>query len=141
MKLGRKVLMAVAGAALATSVFAGSDMKPLCPSAAAIQTVGLSSTMEYFPGYFVGMEENDYHTDSHWLFAIGPVKAENESEALEAAHTLLADLNGPVDSAEEDDAVICFYDTAKPDAKGIAVSSDDLMSRQKVQRLLKKYQR
>lgn len=123
----RRILIgALSAITLVSVIHAKQNPMPLCPSASAIQSVGVSMAAELMPGFYLGMEMNNYVMDQEWAFAIGPVPAHNEGEALAAANEKLRALSGPLYSEEDNEGVkICLYEVVNdPEIVAIAASGD-----------------
>lgn len=126
--LGRAFITACSAIALSSAVYANQNPLSLCPSASAIQNVGVSQVAGTLIGYLLGMEENRYSTDKDWVFFIGPFLVENENEAIKYANANLSGLSAPISASYiEDDVIECLYEiTYSKDLKAVAYSGDSL---------------
>lgn len=142
MMLGRKLLTAVSAVTLAFSVNAGPD-PIVCPSVSTIQGTGVSMAMEVMPSFYLGLEMSNYSTDADWIFAVGPIEAGAEEEAIEISNEKLTALAGPVFSdTDEEDGTVCIYEiTGEPDMVAIAASGVEMMSVHKAKQLIQRYRK
>lgn len=125
---GRKLLAGLGAVVLASSVHAFS-LKPQaaeCPNTADIQAQGLSMAIEIMPEFFMATHMDKYNTDRDWAFAIFPIEAFDEGDALEQANNELASLIGPVDSGEQDGVTACLYAVDNPEHMAMAVELDGI---------------
>jgi len=96
-----------------------------CPTVQAIQSKKVTEVLEYLPGLFMAMEEDEYGTKQDWRFNLGPVSAKNKREVLRKANREIAELSGPIRSTSEGGDILCVYRTGNPANSAIATPADD----------------
>ena len=96
-----------------------------CPSAEAIKKNDIHQVLEYLPGLYMGMEENNFDTKAQWRFNIGPMMGRNEKEAIKNSNEALKALSGPISKTHADGEVLCVYKTISPSNTAIATPLHD----------------
>ncbi|AWN73736.1 DUF4949 domain-containing protein [Legionella anisa] len=117
MSLGVKLSTFTAALVLAGSAFANNP----CPELSDLRAEGISEVQEIGNNYFIGMSISRFNLAT-WGFAIGPVKADTEDDALDVTNGILNSMATPGFPLELDhDTLICLYDTGNPYVYSIAV--------------------
>lgn len=117
MSLGVKLSTFAAALVLAGSAFANDA----CPNLSDLQAEGISDVQQIGNNYFIGFSINQFNSAT-WGFAIGPVEADTEDDALDASNGILNHMTTPGLPMELDrDTLVCLYDTGNPYVYSIAV--------------------
>lgn len=107
-------LAAFAGALiLAGTTFASQEV---CPELSAIQSEGISMSMEIY-GIYAAYNISNYNTDSTWGFIMAPFTTD-EDEVVEQASELLSAMSAPGVLLQEG---VCQYETGQSDLYALAV--------------------
>lgn len=107
-------LTAFAGALiLAGTTFASQEV---CPELSAIQTEGISMSMEIY-GIYAAYNISNYNTDSSWGFIMAPFTTDAE-EVVDTANEILSEMTAPGVLLQEG---VCQYETGNPDLYALAV--------------------
>lgn len=121
MSFGLKLTTVTAALVLAGSAFAN---KEACPSLSDLQAVGITMSSVLVDNLYVGYSIDNYNTSSIWGFAIGPVEADSDGEAIAATNEILANMSAPgIPDPGNDNDLVCFYDTGMPDIFAVAVKN------------------
>ncbi|KTD74070.1 DUF4949 domain-containing protein [Legionella tucsonensis] len=117
MSLGVKLSTFTAALILSGSALANNA----CPDLSDLQAEGISEVQQLGNNYFIGFSISQFNSAT-WGFAIGPVKADAEDDALDASNEILNNMTTPGFPLELDhDTLICLYDTGNPYVYSIAV--------------------
>ncbi|KTD42043.1 DUF4949 domain-containing protein [Legionella parisiensis] len=117
MSLGVKLSTFTAALVLAGSALANNT----CPDLSDLQAEGISEVQQIGNNYFIGFSISQFNSAT-WGFAIGPVKADTEDDALDATTGILNNMATPGFPLELDhDTLICLYDTGNPYVYSVAV--------------------
>ncbi|CAM2788746.1 hemin binding protein Hbp [Legionella steigerwaltii] len=138
MSLGVKLSTFAAALVLAGSAFA---IDAGCPDLSALQAEGISMADLIGNDYYVGYSISTFGSDANWGFAIGPVQADSDEDALDASNQILNNMTTPGFPLELDQNVlVCLYDTGNPYIYSIAVR-DYAISPMKLKQYLQKAHR
>ncbi|QMT59629.1 DUF4949 domain-containing protein [Legionella sp. PC997] len=117
MSLGVKLSTLAAAFVLAGSAFANNA----CPNLNDLQAEGLSEVQQIGTNYFIGFSIGQFNSAT-WGFAIGPVQADTEDDALDVSNEILNNMATPGFPLELDnDTLVCLYDTGNPYVYSVAV--------------------
>lgn len=117
MSLGVKCSTFAAALILAGSAFANDE----CPDLSALQAEGIAGVQQIGANYFIGFSISQIDSAT-WGFAIGPVKADSEDDAIDVSTDVLNHMATPGFPLElENDTLVCLYDTGNPYIYSIAV--------------------
>ncbi|KTC89710.1 DUF4949 domain-containing protein [Fluoribacter dumoffii] len=135
MSLGVKLSAFTAALVLAGSAFA---MDTTCPNLSDLQAEGISMSEPLGNNYYVGYSLAHFNSSSNWGFAIGPVQAESDEDAIDVSNQILNNMTAPAFPLELDnDVLVCLYDTGNPYIYSIAVR-DYAISPMKLKQYLQK---
>ncbi|KTC78994.1 hemin binding protein Hbp [Legionella cherrii] len=119
MSLGVKLSTFAAALVLAGSAFA---IDASCPDLSALQAEGISMAEQIGNDYYIGYSMSNFGSSSEWGFAIGPVQADADEDAVDASNQILNNMTTPGFPLELDENVlVCLYDTGNPYVYSIAV--------------------
>jgi len=124
MALKSKIIALTGSLIFAATAFANESG---CPDLNNIKAEGLSMAVPIvkYSNFYVAFELNEYGTDSNWGFAISPVEARSEEEALRIANGILHTLNAPGIPVEENGIeTVCSYDTGSTEIFASAHKGD-----------------
>ncbi|MBN9226944.1 MULTISPECIES: DUF4949 domain-containing protein [Legionella] len=135
MSLGVKLSTFAAALVLAGSAFA---IDTGCPDLSAIQAEGITMADLIGNDYYISYSLSNFGTSSNWGFAIGPVQADSDEDALDTSNQILNNMTTPGFPLELDrDVLVCLYDTGNPYIYSIAVR-DYAISPMKLKQYLQK---
>ncbi|MGL5741675.1 MAG: DUF4949 domain-containing protein [Legionella sp.] len=82
------------------------------PNLLDIQAVGIAQASVIFDGFYMGYAYSHYNTSSNCGFAISPVEADNEDDAIEQTNEALSKMTS-VGVPEQDGGaeLVCIYET------------------------------
>ena len=136
MSLGVKLSTFSAALILAGSVFADDAV---CPDLNRIQAVGISMASELGYGFFVGYSIDNFNTSSTWGFAIGPVQADSDEDAITVSNEILANMTAPgLPDPSEENELVCLYETGRDGVFAIAINNAYALSPMKFKQYLHK---
>lgn len=100
-------------------IFAGTvfSHQQVCPELHAIQTEGLSMSMEIY-GIYAAYQISNFETKYAWGFVIAPVDANSEDELIDNANTILRQMSA---SGVELHPGVCNYETGVPNVYALAI--------------------
>ncbi|MFT4058043.1 MAG: DUF4949 domain-containing protein [Legionella sp.] len=105
-------------------VFAGAtfaSQENVCPKLGTIQDEGLSLALPIFGNFFAAGQLSNFNMDSIWAFAIAPVEADSEDDAINTGNDILSGMNAP---GVVLDKGFCVYDTGNPDTFAVAIEGE-----------------
>lgn len=88
----------------------------ICPSANAIQSVGVSRTVVQASNnglWMAGRRNQQYNTNDHWTFILGNIVAANVSDAYDKAAAGLATLSFQLGPFLAQEHWLCLYNTVE----------------------------
>ncbi|HAT6821919.1 TPA: DUF4949 domain-containing protein [Legionella pneumophila] len=120
---------------LAGSAFA--SQQGACPDINVIKAEGLPMAEEIGMNYYLAYNISDYSTSSVWGFFIAPIEADSEEGALEASNEVLSMMNAPGVPHQQDEDIICSYDTGTPNLIAAAIKDGSQISPMKLKQYFK----
>lgn len=99
-------------------VFAADNI--ICPDIADIKAESMTMVEEIGLDYFITYNVSNYSTNSQWGFAIAPIQADSEDDALNVANDLLNNMTAP-GVLQRKDPTICGYATGENHVLAFAV--------------------
>ncbi|MBI2785479.1 MAG: DUF4949 domain-containing protein [Legionella longbeachae] len=118
MSLRIKLTAFAAALVLAGAAFANDE---ICPNLSDMQAEGISATEQIGNNVYVGFSLSNFNSEP-WGYAIGPVLADSDDEAIDIANDVLANMSSqgyPIQL--DDDYLVCLYDTGNPFIYSIAI--------------------
>jgi len=121
MALRSKIAAFAASLILSGSVFAS---EAVCPDLGDIQAAGVYMASSIYGNIYAAFSIDQFNTDSTWAFAIGPVVADDEEDAVDNANEILSNMSSPGVLMQDGTDRVCQYDTANPYIYAVAVRGD-----------------
>ncbi len=133
----KTIASTVSAFVLAGSVYAGQNQ--VCPSLDDIKAEGITMSERIAMNLFFAYNISSYNLDGVWGFVIAPIEADSNDEAIENANDVLNTMTGSGSVEEnEENQLICMYNTGNPDLMAAAVKTDMMMSPNQLRKIAQK---
>lgn len=122
-------------------LFAGSVYAApmtMCPNINEIKAEGIDMALPMMGDVYLSYHTSFYNTENNWLFAIGPIQAESDEEAIDIGNEVLEGMNASAIPEENGNDIVCIYETGDPDFVAVAVTNDSMISPSKLKHYIQK---
>lgn len=118
----QRLISVLASLMLLGSAFAAQDL-PDCPGIASIQSMGVSDSSMISTGSYYTYTTSPFDTGSQWLFAIWPISAVDDTDAIDQSNQLLATLDGSPSAQLDTNSNTWFCSYPTPDTNLYALAT------------------
>ena len=116
--------------------FAKQPIPTACPNVSVIKSTPITSAIEMF-GTYLSYSNGKFDTSNYWIFTMGLIEAESESQAIMKANRIKQRLSGqPLPQQNNSNTEWSCQYSLPGEMAALAVTSDDMPSPVKVARQL-----